>query len=314
MFKRGAPRLAYADPPMEPAKTEPRRPAKKLSRKERLHAEDMELLGRVGDEFGLGPVESVSRYDVVPSGLSVLGCLMIMAAILGGIPTGIIVGLSSDTPTTKLIVVAIIIGVFFLGWPLGAVSALSDEVDNRVALYPGGVAQLRRDEPEPIVLRWADVETVTIEVTTDEGTPLTDLASCTLRGRRGAEITDKKNARAVTAAAHRALGPRLIPPLIDSFDRGEPVTAGDARIDDEGLSIPPGKRLTWPEIKSVTMGHAPKGSADVATRIDVRVVRRNRLHYFDPTGVPNAIFFAHVLARAATRNGVQVDGYQRARQ
>jgi hypothetical protein len=102
----------------------------------------------------------------------------------------------------------------------------------------------------------------------------------------------------------------LIPPLIDSFDRGEPVIAGDARIDDEGLSIPPGKRLTWPEIKSVTMGHAPKDSADVATRIDVRVVRRNRLHYFDPTGVPNAIFFAHVLARAATRNGVQVDGYQ----
>jgi hypothetical protein len=26
--------------------------------------------------------------------------------------------------------------------------------------------------------------------------------------------------------------------------------------------------------------------------------------------VPNAIFFAHVLARAATRNGAQVDGYQ----
>jgi hypothetical protein len=26
--------------------------------------------------------------------------------------------------------------------------------------------------------------------------------------------------------------------------------------------------------------------------------------------VPHAIFFAHVLARAATRNGVLVDGYQ----
>jgi hypothetical protein len=48
----------------------------------------------------------------------------------------------------------------------------------------------------------------------------------------------------------------------------------------------------------------------VATRIDVRAVRGNRLHSFDPTGVPNAVFFAHVLARAATRDGVQVDGYQ----
>jgi hypothetical protein len=35
-----------------------------------------------------------------------------------------------------------------------------------------------------------------------------------------------------------------------------------------------------------------------------------RGHCFDQTGIPNAIFFAHVLARAATRNGVQVDGYQ----
>jgi hypothetical protein len=295
---------------MEPAKTEPERPAKKLSRKERLHAEDLELLGRVGQEFGLGPVECVSRYDVIPSGLSVLGCLMIMAAILGGVPTGIIVGLSSDTPTTKLIVVAIIIGVFFLGWPLGAVSALSDEVDNRVALYPDGVAQLRRDEPEPIVLRWADVETVMIELTTDEGTPLTDLASCTLGGRSGIQVVEKKNARAVAAAAHRALGPRLVPPLLAACDRGEPVSAGDARIDPDGFTLLKGQRLAWSEIKSVTMQHARKGPQDVPTRIDVHAVRRNRLHYFDPTGVPNAIFFAHVLARAATRNGVQVDGYQ----
>ena len=47
------------------------------------------------------------------------------------------------------------------------------------------------------------------------------------------------------------------------------------------------------------------------TRIDVRVIRKKRLHYFDPAGIPNAVFFAHVLARAALRGGVQVDGYQR---
>jgi hypothetical protein len=234
---------------------------------------------------------------------------MIIFAILGGIPTGIIVGLSSDTPTTKLIVVAIIIGVFFLGWPLGAVSALSDEVDNRVALYPAGVAQLRRDEPEPVVLRWVDVETVMIELTTDEGTPLTDLASCTLGGRSGIQVAEKKNARAVMAATHRTLGPRLVPTLLAACDRGEPVSAGDARVDPDGFTVPRGQRLAWSEIKSVTMQHARKGPEEVATRIDVRTVRRNRLHYFDPTGVPNAIFFAHVLARAATRNGVQVDGY-----
>jgi hypothetical protein len=169
---------------------------------------------------------------------------MLICSVVAGIPVGIILGLSSASSIAKLIVVAIFIGMFVLGWPLGAISAVNDVVDNRVALYAAGVAQLRRDEPEPIVLRWADIETVTIEITTDEG-----------------------------------------------------------------LSIPRGKRLTWSEIKSLTMEHASRDLMDVTTRIDVRAVRRNRLHYFDPTGVPNAIFFAHVLARAATRNGAQVDGY-----
>jgi hypothetical protein len=105
----------------------------------------------------------------------------------------------------------------------------------------------------------------------------------------------EKAARAVATAAHRALGPRLIPPLIEAYERGEPVTAGDACIDEEGFTMRPGKRLIWAEIKSVTIRHAPKGSGDVAARIDIRVIRKNRLHYFDPTGIPNAIFFAHVL-------------------
>jgi hypothetical protein len=135
LFKRGAPPLAYSGPPMEAAKAGPARPAKKLGRKERLHSEDMELCGRAGEEFGLGPVESVSRYDVVPSGLSVLGCLMIIGAVVAGIPVGIILGLSSASPTAKLIVVAIFIAMFVFGWPLGAISAVNDVVDNRVALY-----------------------------------------------------------------------------------------------------------------------------------------------------------------------------------
>jgi hypothetical protein len=64
----------------------------------------------------------------------------------------------------------------------------------------------------------------------------------------------------------------------------------------------------------VTIQHASRDSADVASRIDIRVIRKSRLHYFDPTRVPNAIFFAHVLARAATRNGIRVDGYEQSGQ
>jgi len=38
---------------MEAAKAGPERPATKLSRKERQHAVDVELCGRVGEDFGL---------------------------------------------------------------------------------------------------------------------------------------------------------------------------------------------------------------------------------------------------------------------
>jgi hypothetical protein len=182
-------------------------------------------------------------------------------------------------------------------------------VESRIGLYSGGVAQLRREEPEPSILRWPDIETVTIELN-GRGHARDRVGE--LRPARSRRNRDNRQEESsgLSGAVHRTLGPRLVPPLIEAYDRGEPVTAGGARIDREGFTMRPGKRLTWSEIKSVTMQHAPKGSADVATRIDIRVVRRNRLHYFDPSGIPNAIFFAHALARAAMRNGVQVDGYQ----
>jgi hypothetical protein len=297
---------------MEPIEAE--RHAAAPSKEEKRHAEDMAVCGEVGEEFGLGTVVSVSRSMDDPSGLSVLGCLFILGSLIIGLPVGIGVGFSSVSPTAKLIVAATFGGMFVLGWPAAAISTRYQVVGNRIALYSGGVAQIRRKEPEPRVLHWADIETVTIRLTTNEGTPETGLASCTLRARDGTEITDGKAAEAVALAAHRALGPRLVPPLIEAYDSGEPVTAGDARIDHEGFTLRPGKRLTWPEIKSVTIQHASRDSADVASRIDIRVIRKSRLHYFDPTRVPNAIFFAHVLARAATRNGIRVDGYEQSGQ
>ena len=161
------------------------------------------------------------------------------------------------------------------------------------------------------MLRWAAVETVTVELATDEGTPVTGLEKCALRGGNGTEVTEKgKAVETVVAAAYRALAPRLVPPLIAACDRGEPVNAGTARVDHGGITLPTGQRLAWPDIKSVTVRHASRDTADVPTRIDIQVIRRNRLHYFDPSGVPNAIFFAHALARTAMRNGVPVDGYQ----
>jgi hypothetical protein len=125
---------------MEPGKAAPER-ARTRSKKE-LDAEDIEVSSRVGEEFRLGPIEFVSRTMEMPSWLTTLGRLLILVSVIAGLPTGIIVGVSSASPTAKLIVVAVFTGMFLIGWPLGAITVLHDVVDKRVAVHSGGVAQV----------------------------------------------------------------------------------------------------------------------------------------------------------------------------
>jgi hypothetical protein len=280
-----------------------------LSNKERLPADDAEVAARIGEEFGLGAVESVSRI-MEGTGASDAGCAFVAFSVAIGLPIALGFAISSAPAWAKVIFAAGVAGLLFLGVSLIAVGRRREVVvRSRLALYSGGVAQIDRDEPEPRVLRWADVESLTVDLQTDEGTLISRLASFTLRGRTGTEISGGAEVETVVRAAHRALAPRLVPPLIETFDSGQEVAAGAARIDSAGLTLPSGKRLAWAQIKSVIMYHPSPASSEVATRIDVRAVSRFRLHIFNPSKIPNAIFLAHVLARAAARNGVAVDGY-----
>jgi hypothetical protein len=86
--------------------------------------------------------------------------------------------------------------------------------------------------------------------------------------------------------------------------------AGNGHIDHLGVT-PPGssRHLAWTEIESVTMEHDPRETLEVVTKIDI-IDRKGRPRTFDPSGIPNGIFLAHLIAHAAARNGIQVDGYQ----
>jgi len=273
------------------------------------NAKDAELSARVGAEFGLGAVELVSRDMDDPVGLRATGCITIVVSVFLGLPIAGGLAISPAPADTKEIIAAVFGALIAAGGLLMAVGTPYELVGTRLALYSGGVARLNRKEPEPRVLRWADIESVTISLTTDEETPPTGVRSYTLRGTTGMEIGGDANAETVVLAAHRALAPRLVPPLIETFDSGQEVAAAALRIGPGGLTLPSGRRLAWAEIKSLTMLHASPASAELITRIDVVEVRTNRVYRFDPSGVPNAIFLAHVLARAATRNGVAVHGY-----
>jgi hypothetical protein len=283
------------------------RKAERQRAEERKRADDLEEAGRVGEEHGLGTVEAVRRETKSMTRHEALGCGLMFLALLAALPAAIAVTVATSSPVL-MVLAWVAFGVLFILGPL-VTGEEQHVVSKRVAVYSGGVAQILPGQP-PQVLRWADVGVVTVSLETDEGTPLARLSACKLLGL-GTEITEGKQAAAFALAAHRALAPRFVPRLIEAYESGQPVTAGNGHIDHLGVT-PPGssRHLAWPEIESVTMEHDSRETLEVATKIDIIGHKRSRSRTFDPSGIPNGIFLAHLIAHAATRNGIRVDGYQ----
>jgi hypothetical protein len=275
---------------------------------ERKRADDLEEAGRVGEEHGLGTVEAVRRETKSTTEHEGLGCLFLFLALCGALPAAIAVTVATSL-TTLMVILWVTFGVLFILGPL-VTGEKQEVVTKRVAVYPGGVAQILPGQPVPQVLRWADVGVVTVSLDTDEGTPLAGLSTCRLLGL-GTEIAEGEEAAAFALAAHRALAPRFVPRLIQAYESGQPVMAGNGHIDHLGVT-PPGSswHLAWTEIESVTMEHDSTETVEVVTKIDIIGRKRSQSRTFDPSGIPNGIFLAHLIAHAAARNGIQVDGYQ----
>lgn len=103
----------------------------------------------------------------------------------------------------------------------------SRETGGRMCLYSGGMAQLFPGEPEPRVLHWADVEDVVLTTKTDsDDEPTRELTWCAVQGK-GTQIGNgPRVGEAVVRAVHRAVAPRLVPPMIAVCESGEEVTPG----------------------------------------------------------------------------------------
>src|SRR5215471_11668802 len=216
-----------------------------LSKADRRRAEDLELAGWIGGEFGLGTIDQVVRQWRDRGRLLSMGWGLVGATLVFG-TWGLLVWLQSKDRLTRE----------FVGVPIGSVAVLAVlliALGERFKvmgcwyfLYSGGVAQVARSEPKRRVLRWPEVETVTIILKTDsDGNPRTEVDRCVLAGP-GTEITagpgvgllDEDPGRILAAAAHRNLAPRLVPPLIQAWESGEPVTAGELSIGQEGITMP----------------------------------------------------------------------------
>jgi hypothetical protein len=280
-----------------------------LTRNDRLRAEDLEECGRVGEEFGLGAIEAVARTFDDRTGLRWTGGIAIAFGFLGlCVAWPILAGLTMS-PSVYVGVISAV--VFVAGFPLMVIGKRLATVSARQCLYSGGVARIDRKAAEPTVLRWADVEAVTIETGDDEGTPTTSLIGCTLRGRTGIVLKARRDILGpVAAAAHRALAPRIVPAMIYTYDSGQPVIAApNAQVDQWGITFPRRNRRAWMDIGVVVMEHSVAGPT-LTTRMDLRKAGKGRSHdYCDPSGVPNGIFLADLIAHAARQRGVRVEGH-----
>jgi hypothetical protein len=191
---------------------------------------------------------------------------------------------------------------------------------HRLHRYDLGVVFIDPKYPEPVVLRWAELASVTVEVKSGYEGPY--LAACELHDQAGTTIRLTNNWRknACQDAARLAedqLARRLMPALIARYEAGEPVTVGHLTIDQWGISSAGSatavtlsggtmmSRLEWRmpwqemlEVKFTTYGtHVVIKRTTTKTPLETAV-----------DGLPNDFLARLVITHAARRAGIVVAG------
>jgi len=165
----------------------------------------------------------------------------------------------------------------------------------RLFWYSGGLAQQDRDEPEPCVLSWDEVDSVTPLCYDESGR----VGGCRLRGRTGTEIAVSLGygLRDLVGEADRMLADRLVPELVGAYDASEPVAAGQWRIGQAGLTRVRGREELLPGRDIRAIEHR----RDCELTIGAHRRRRRTISLAD---VPNGMFIARLIEYAAGQNGI----------
>jgi hypothetical protein len=184
---------------------------------------------------------------------------------------------------------------------------------DRLFLCQAGIVLLDARAPEPVVLRWAHLDTMSI--TTASGYDDDFVSSCVLRDQAGNALMVSRHLSAiaeVAAEAERVLAPRLVPPLIARFASGEPVSVGHLTIDRQGLSwgTAPGPpesgpmwEAPWPEIRAIEFGLQGQ-------RVIVKAGQRARdSKSLAVDGQPNSFLIRYLVAHAAAIARITVTGH-----
>jgi hypothetical protein len=312
---------------------------------EQRRAADLEACGLVGEQFGLGAVLGVehvlagTRYKAIARPCSVVGGL----TVLGSFVLLFIYYNSSWLWAVFLAGILAGTAVAVVGAILIEVHRSRAEVIARWALYDGGMARLTASSPEPFVVEWDDLGSVSVSLAEETDPDFTyktivtpDIERCSVQSRQGTVVSAPEGLAELAArVAYRASAQRIAGAMTAAYDAGEAVTAGKVHVDAAAITLAGGARLEWRSIRGVTLAHARPSPASpgvlewsstrgvtlvhsspaspgVPTLVTITAPdpsdRKGRVTTFrhDPSGIPNAIFLADVIAHAARQHHLPV--------
>jgi hypothetical protein len=257
---------------------------------------------RLGENFGLGgPCQGAFAAQQRP-GLWGIG------ALVAGTGAFLAVFVVPPLLHTAQLVLAIIAGAgVVIGLALMAVAPRSRW--DRLYWFPDGIAQRVSTEPEPKILRWADVTAVRVGFSTGgDDSPV--LARCLVDGPAGVLVEAdggyKSGLAAFAREAEQVMAARVLPGLTAACDRGEPVVFGELTITGHGLTVQPERedreswKLTWSQIQLI-IAHGPGR----ALRVYLPPRGRKR-RWIGLELVPNGFLAHHVIEHVAAAHDLPV--------
>jgi hypothetical protein len=282
---------------------------------QRQPANDRERALLVGAEFGLGSLAEVSRTRELPQYALGGGLLGVMTAVVG---TPVAAGIAAGPYplAVKVVVTALVGGLFAACCVLVGVGMARSTVSNRLFRYSGGLVQLVQGEPEPRVARWADVRDFTVFYSQSEdesprlgGFLATTDTGATLPGLRA--YWRRRELRDLVAEARQNLAPRLLPAMTEAYDSGATVSFGRVQVSGDGITVSDwseGEPVPWDQLKSVHITYIDGRDGDY---VDEVIIGRKGMPTtaISVSGLPNGIYLPSLVARAAGGQGVLVTGY-----
>lgn len=264
---------------------------------------------RLGNEFTLGDNIGYAWVRYSPTGS---GTVILLSS-----GTVVTVALTISLAAAHYAVAAVILGLITIAGALGVRQSnrrtRAQQVRRWFCWYADGLIQTFPNEPTTRVLRWADVDSVTLTFN-DADDSYNGLARCALDGGGTDVAMDsafvKWAIRQVTDMAERILSPRLATALITTYDSGEPLIVGKWRIDQAGVTDNRRKSpvaVSWHDIREITViSEDYRGVVDPPSLIRITLSSGRKGPELSLSGVRNGMFLPQVLEHVAESRDIPV--------